>query len=86
MRIKNKKLNIYVKLSTFKIQIERKKNLKLIKKVIIERVKMFSQTQKNEKKTQKKWNVDNFLTYIPKLATYLRVNCNVFFVKKVKCL
>ena len=30
--IKNKKLNIYVKLSTFKTQIERKKNLKLIKK------------------------------------------------------
>ena len=42
MRIKNKKLNIYVKLSTFKTQIERKKNLKLIKKVIIGRMKMFS--------------------------------------------
>ena len=76
MRIKNKKLNIYVKLSTFVTQIERKKNLKLIKKVIIERVKMFSQTQKNEKKPQKKGNVDNFLTNIPKPATYLRVNCN----------
>ena len=79
MRIKNKKLNIYVKLSTFVTQIERKKKLKLVKKVIIGRVKMFSQTQKNEKKTQKKGNVDNFLTNIPKPATYLRVNCNLLY-------
>ena len=79
--IKNKKINIYVKLSTFKTQIERKKNLKLIKKVIIGRVKMFSQTQKNEKKPQKKGNVDNFLTNIPKPAAYLRVNCNINLIK-----
>lgn len=52
--IKNKKLNIYVKLSTFKTQIERKKNLKLIKKVIIERMKMFSQTQKMKKDSKKR--------------------------------
>ena len=54
MRIKNKKLNIYVKLSTFVTQIERKKKLKLIKKVIIGRVKMFSQTQKMKKRLKKK--------------------------------